>query len=62
MLLEQHKEAVLNLLSNPTLLKEQVNFALKTLKEYGTLTLISTFFKQSHLKKNQKNPTSLHYK
>ncbi|XP_032395922.1 uncharacterized protein LOC116704494 [Etheostoma spectabile] len=33
MLLEQHKEAVLNLLSNPTLLEEQVNFALKTLKE-----------------------------
>ncbi|XP_078126790.1 uncharacterized protein LOC144530908 isoform X2 [Sander vitreus] len=33
MLLEQHKEAVLNLLSDPTLLEEQVNFALKTLKE-----------------------------
>lgn len=33
MLLEQHKEAVLNLLSDPTLLEEQVNLALKTLKE-----------------------------
>ncbi|XP_044031209.1 uncharacterized protein LOC122866086 [Siniperca chuatsi] len=33
MLLEQHKEAVLNLVSNPKLLEEQVNFALKTLKE-----------------------------
>ncbi|XP_031173660.1 uncharacterized protein LOC116062980 [Sander lucioperca] len=33
MLLEQHKEAVLNLLSDPTLLEQQVNFALKTLKE-----------------------------
>ncbi|XP_031716057.1 uncharacterized protein LOC116390469 [Anarrhichthys ocellatus] len=33
MLLEQHKEAVLNLLSDPKLLEEQVNFALKTLKE-----------------------------
>lgn len=36
MLLEQHKEAVLNLLSDPKLLEEQVNFALKTLKEYVT--------------------------
>lgn len=36
MLLEQHKEAVLNLLSNPKLLEEQVNLALKTLKEYVT--------------------------
>ncbi|XP_070706940.1 uncharacterized protein [Pempheris klunzingeri] len=33
MLLEQHKDAVLNLLSEPELLEEQVNFALKTLKE-----------------------------
>ncbi|XP_034403539.1 uncharacterized protein LOC117740961 [Cyclopterus lumpus] len=33
MLLELHKEAVLNLLSDPKLLEEQVNFALKTLKE-----------------------------
>ncbi|XP_062290882.1 uncharacterized protein LOC133995488 [Scomber scombrus] len=33
MLLEQHKEAVLNLLSDPKLLEEQVNLALKTLKE-----------------------------
>ncbi|XP_075944569.1 uncharacterized protein LOC142946854 [Anarhichas minor] len=33
MLLEQHKEAILNLLSDPKLLEEQVNFALKTLKE-----------------------------
>lgn len=33
MLLEQHKEAVLNLLSNPKLLEEKVNFALKTLQE-----------------------------
>lgn len=36
MLLEQHKEAVLNLLSDPKLLEEQVNFALETLKEYVT--------------------------
>uniref|UniRef100_A0A3Q3VT11 PABC domain-containing protein n=1 Tax=Mola mola TaxID=94237 RepID=A0A3Q3VT11_MOLML len=36
MLLEQHREAVLNLLSDPHLLEEQVNFALKTLKEYVT--------------------------
>lgn len=36
MLLEQHKEAVLNLLADPKLLEEQVNFALKTLKEYVT--------------------------
>lgn len=55
MLLEQHKEAVLNLLSNPTLLEEQVNFALKTLKEYVIHWRLlsvkkiqtSTFFKQS---------------
>nr|XP_020509017.1 uncharacterized protein LOC109998490 isoform X1 [Labrus bergylta] len=33
MLLEQHKEAVLNLLSDPKLLEEHVNSALKTLKE-----------------------------
>lgn len=33
MLLEQHKEAVLHLLSDPKLLEEQVNVALKTLKE-----------------------------
>ncbi|XP_026153457.1 uncharacterized protein LOC113124641 [Mastacembelus armatus] len=33
MLLEQHKEAVLNLLSDPKLLEEQVNLALKTVKE-----------------------------
>ncbi|KAM8742996.1 uncharacterized protein AB9X84_017468 [Acanthopagrus schlegelii] len=33
MLLEQHKDAVLNLLSDPKLLEEQVNFAMKTLKE-----------------------------
>lgn len=46
MLLEQHKEAVLNLLSDPKLLEEQVNFALKTLKEYVTskcLQNITTF-------------------
>lgn len=34
MLLEQHKQAILNLLSDPKLLEEQVNFSLKTLKEY----------------------------
>ncbi|XP_038589122.1 uncharacterized protein LOC119914135 [Micropterus salmoides] len=33
MLLEQRKEAVINLLSDPKQLEEQVNFALKTLKE-----------------------------
>lgn len=33
MLLEQHKEAVLHLLSEPSLLEEQVNLALKTLQE-----------------------------
>lgn len=33
MLLEQHKDAVLNLLSDPKLLEEQVTIALKTLKE-----------------------------
>ncbi|XP_020509018.2 uncharacterized protein [Labrus bergylta] len=33
MLLEQHKEAVLNLLSDPKLLEEHVNSALKTLEE-----------------------------
>lgn len=65
MLLEQHKKAVLNLLSNPTLLEEQVNFALKTLKEYVIHWRLlsvkkfqtSTFFKQSQLIK--KNPLSL---
>lgn len=36
MLLEQHKDAVLNLLADPKLLEEQVNFALKILKEYVT--------------------------
>lgn len=34
MLLEQHKDAVLKLLSDPSLLEEQVKLALKTLKEY----------------------------
>ncbi|XP_067105808.1 uncharacterized protein [Osmerus mordax] len=33
MLLEQHKEAVLALLSEPSLLEEQVNLAMKTLQE-----------------------------
>ncbi|PWA26661.1 hypothetical protein CCH79_00001054 [Gambusia affinis] len=33
MLLEQHKDVVLQLLSNPKLLEEHVNLALKTLKE-----------------------------
>ncbi|KAM6985762.1 uncharacterized protein FYW47_008411 [Aplochiton taeniatus] len=33
MLLEQHKEALLHLLSEPSLLEEQVKLALKTLKE-----------------------------
>ncbi|KAK5901293.1 hypothetical protein CgunFtcFv8_026181 [Champsocephalus gunnari] len=33
MLLEQHKDAVLHLLSDPHLLEEQVTFALKTLQE-----------------------------
>ena len=33
MLLEQHKEAVLALLSEPPLLEEQVNLAMKTLQE-----------------------------
>ncbi|XP_035804920.2 uncharacterized protein LOC111569826 isoform X1 [Amphiprion ocellaris] len=33
MLLEQHKDAVLNLLSDPKVLEEQVTLALKTLKE-----------------------------
>ncbi|XP_018517899.1 uncharacterized protein LOC108874030 [Lates calcarifer] len=41
MLLEQHKEAVLNLLSDPKLLEEQVNFALKTLKEQNEETDVS---------------------
>lgn len=36
MLLEQHKEAVLNIVSDPELLEEQVNSAVKTLKEYVT--------------------------
>ncbi|XP_021458890.2 uncharacterized protein LOC110523983 isoform X2 [Oncorhynchus mykiss] len=35
MLLEQHKEAVLHLLSEPSLLEEQVNLALKTLQQLG---------------------------
>ncbi|XP_071207685.1 uncharacterized protein [Salvelinus alpinus] len=35
MLLEQHKEVVLHLLSEPSLLEEQVNLALKTLQELG---------------------------
>ncbi|XP_064798070.1 uncharacterized protein LOC135517574 isoform X2 [Oncorhynchus masou masou] len=35
MLLEQHKEAVLHLLSEPSLLEEQLNLALKTLQELG---------------------------
>jgi len=34
MLLEQHKDAVLHLLSDSKQLEEQVNIALKTLKEY----------------------------
>lgn len=34
MLLEQHKDAVLKLLSDPKLLEEQVTLALKTLKEW----------------------------
>lgn len=49
MLLEQHKEVVLNLLSDPKLLEEQVNFALKTLHEYVTskcLQKITTFSDQ----------------
>lgn len=33
MLLEQHKEAVLKLLSDPKQLEEQLNAALKTLKQ-----------------------------
>ncbi|XP_033979312.1 uncharacterized protein LOC117476712 isoform X1 [Trematomus bernacchii] len=33
MLLEQHKDAVLHLLSDPNVLEEQVTFALKTLQE-----------------------------
>lgn len=37
--LEQHKDAVLNLLSDPKLLEEQVNFAMKTLKEYVPIYL-----------------------
>ncbi|CAL8278527.1 unnamed protein product [Merluccius merluccius] len=41
MLLEQHKDAVLKLFSEPTLLEEQVNLALKTLKEYNVETCIS---------------------
>ncbi|XP_040914383.1 uncharacterized protein LOC121195169 [Toxotes jaculatrix] len=41
MLLEQHKEAVLNLLSDPKLLEEQVNHALKTLKEQNEETDVS---------------------
>lgn len=34
MLLEQHKDAILKLLSDPSLLEEQVHLAMKTLKEY----------------------------
>lgn len=45
MLLEQHKEAVLNLLSDPKLLEEQVKFALKTLKEYVTYYISFSFSK-----------------
>ncbi|XP_035463578.1 uncharacterized protein LOC118284715 isoform X2 [Scophthalmus maximus] len=41
MLLEQHKEAVLNLLSDPKLLEEQVNLALGTLKERNEETDVS---------------------
>ncbi|XP_040013910.1 uncharacterized protein LOC120806628 isoform X2 [Xiphias gladius] len=41
MLLEQHKEAVLNLLSDPKLMEEQVNLALKTLKEQNEETDVS---------------------
>lgn len=33
MLLEQHKDAVLKLLSDPKLMEEQVNSALRILKE-----------------------------
>uniref|UniRef100_A0A3P8UHT5 PABC domain-containing protein n=1 Tax=Cynoglossus semilaevis TaxID=244447 RepID=A0A3P8UHT5_CYNSE len=41
MLLEQHKDAVLKLLSDPKLLEEQVTLALKTLKEQDEETDIS---------------------
>lgn len=41
MLLEQHKDAVLKLCSEPTLLEEQVNLALKTLKEQRVETCVS---------------------
>ncbi|XP_056146492.1 uncharacterized protein LOC130121672 [Lampris incognitus] len=37
MLLEQQKEMVLNILSKPALLEEQVNLALKTLKEQNVM-------------------------
>lgn len=37
MLLEQHKDAVLQLLSDSKLLEKHVNLALKTLKESVTL-------------------------
>lgn len=40
MLLEQHKDTVLKLCSEPTLLEEQVNLALKTLNEY-VVTMLS---------------------
>lgn len=43
MLLEQHKDAVLNLLSDPKLLEEQVNFAMKMLKEYVTIYCFHPF-------------------
>nr|XP_019938175.1 PREDICTED: uncharacterized protein LOC109626556 isoform X2 [Paralichthys olivaceus] len=41
MLLEQHKEAVSKLLSDPKLLEEQVNVALQTLKEQNEETDVS---------------------
>ena len=40
MLLEQHKETVLKLFSEPTLLQEQVNLSLKTLNEYVIMLLL----------------------
>ncbi|CAL8318262.1 unnamed protein product [Lota lota] len=41
MLLEQHKDTVLKLFSEPTLLQEQVNLSLKTLKEQKMETCMS---------------------
>ncbi|XP_056433993.1 uncharacterized protein LOC130372189 isoform X1 [Gadus chalcogrammus] len=41
MLLEQHKETVLKLFSEPTLLQEQVNLSLKTLNEQELETCMS---------------------